>query len=121
VPSPPRFAFVFFNRVVNRLLIAILRSPLHRPLSGILLVITYTGRRSGREFTIVTGYKRTDKGVRIGVDWPERKVWWRNFTEAAGPVRVRVAGTEYAGTAVTEGDLETGVRVDVTLDGWAPA
>ena len=118
MPSPPRFVFVFFNRVANRIIGAILHSPIHRLLSGFLLAITYTGRRSGTEFTIVTGYKRWDKGVRIGVDWPERKVWWRNFTDTAGPVRVYLARTEYVGTALTQGDVDSGVVVAVTLDGW---
>ena len=114
-----RAPFVFINRIGNPILGAVLRSPAHRVLSGGLAVLTYTGRRSGDEHTIVTGYRRTDTGIRIGVGWPENKVWWRNFTEAAGQVRAIVKGTEYIGTAVANGDEATGVYVDVSLDGWA--
>jgi hypothetical protein len=116
-----RTAWRVWNRTVNPTMRALLRSPARGLLSGSLAVITYTGRRSGREYTIVTGYRRTNQGIRVGVGWPETKVWWRNFSDAAGPVRVRVGDAEYVGTAVTEGDEQVGVHVDISLDGWADA
>jgi hypothetical protein len=53
--------------------------------------------------------------VTIGVGWPERKVWWRNLREPA-PVKIRLRGRDYTGTAVAEGDEDTGVRVKVDLE-----
>jgi hypothetical protein len=115
----PRGVFKAWTRFLNPIVAWILRSPLHVLLSRFLLILTYTGRRSGREYTIVTSYSRIENGIRIGVGWPESKVWWRNFSEASPPVRVLLKGTEYQGRALSYGDEQSGVHVDVTLDGWA--
>ena len=56
-----------------------MRSPAHRLASGRLALITYTGRKSGREYTIPVLYRDKGDEVTIGVGWPERKVWWRNL------------------------------------------
>jgi deazaflavin-dependent oxidoreductase (nitroreductase family) len=106
-----RFAVV--NKTVNPLLRALLRSPLHRIVSGRLALITVTGRRSGREYTFPVGYRRDGDRVLVGVEWPERKVWWRNL-RGGGPVRIRVAGRDHPGHAQVRED-ERGVTVEVTL------
>ena len=66
----------FANAVVSGLL----RSPLHRMLSGSTDLIRYTGRRSGREFITPTQYARHGDELIILVGRPEGKTWWRNFT-----------------------------------------
>lgn len=38
------------RRIGNQFVAALLRSPLHRALSGSLILISYRGRKSGREF-----------------------------------------------------------------------
>jgi hypothetical protein len=53
--------------------------------------------------------------VRIGVAWPERKLWWRNLTDG-GRVRLRIRGTERTGHAEVSGDAASGVVVRVMLD-----
>jgi hypothetical protein len=65
----------------NPLVVALLRSPLHRMLSGSVDVIRYHGRRSGREFTTPTQYARYGDGVVILVGRPDTKTWWRNFRD----------------------------------------
>jgi hypothetical protein len=35
---------------------ALLRSPLHRLLDGTLVLLTYTGRKTGKQYTIPIGY-----------------------------------------------------------------
>jgi hypothetical protein len=106
--------FAAFNRTVNPPVKLLLRSPAHGVVSRRLALITVTGRRSGRRFTIPVGYRETDEGIEISVGWPERKRWWRNL-RGGGPVRVRVKGAEHTGWAEARGDEQTGVTVDVKL------
>ena len=81
------------NRVVRRLrdgfVGAVLRSPLHRLLSGSLLLISFTGRRTGQEHSRPVMFAEDEQGLIILVGHPEQKVWWRNLSEGA-PVRVRM-------------------------------
>jgi hypothetical protein len=114
---PGHGPFAVVNRAVNPLLAAVLRSPLHRVASGRAALITVTGRRSGREYTFPVGYSRRGDIVRIGVGWPERKLWWRNLRGDGGPVRVRVEGREYVGIGRAIGDERSGVTVEVRLEG----
>jgi hypothetical protein len=110
-----RTPFVLFNHTGNRIVRGLLRSPLHRLVSGRLALITVTGRRSGREFTFPVAYSQEGDRVTIGVEWPERKVWWRNLRDGA-PVRMRLRGAERTGHARAQGEPRTGVTVRVELD-----
>jgi hypothetical protein len=67
------------NRFVNPLVKWILRSPAHRLLSSHLLLISVTGRRSGRVYEIPVAYHQSGSSTTINVGAPERKQWWRNF------------------------------------------
>lgn len=58
----------------------LLRSPLHRLLSGSTDLVRYTGRRSGRQIVTPTQYARSGDDVIILVGRPESKTWWRNFS-----------------------------------------
>ena len=83
---------------------ALLRSRLHGLLSGSLLLVTYSGRRSGRTFTIPVLYAEAGSELVVYVGRSREKVWWRNLRGGA-PVRVRLRGHELAGTAtVVVGD-----------------
>ncbi|WP_380166272.1 nitroreductase/quinone reductase family protein [Jannaschia sp. R86511] len=83
---------------VNRLLVRLLGSGTGRGLGRNLAVLRYTGRRSGREYRLVTGYARDGRTVTIRVGMPGRKTWWRNFREPH-PLRLRLAGQSYDATA----------------------
>ena len=107
--------FAVQNRMVNPLVRGLLRSPAHGLLSRRLLLITVTGRRTGRRFTIPVGYRETDGGIEVAVGWPGRKRWWRNLRGGA-PVVVRLRGEERAGWAEAHGDERTGVTVSVALE-----
>ena len=99
---------------VNPAVKAILRSRAHRILSSRLALITFTGRRSGRRYTLPVSYRRTDGTVTIGVGAPERKQWWRNL-RAGGSVRLRLQGVEHDGWARAAGDERSQVVVTVEL------
>src|SRR3954471_874800 len=108
--------FAVVNRVVNPGLRLLLKGPLHHPLSANTALITVTGRKTGREFTIPVAYRRDGETVTIEVGWPERKRWWRNLRAPGAPVRLRLRGTDHTGHAVAQGDELEGVTVVVTLD-----
>jgi deazaflavin-dependent oxidoreductase (nitroreductase family) len=119
--ASPHTPFAVINRTVNPLVRALLRSPAHGLVSSHLALITVTGRRSGRTYTFPVGYHRDGDVVTIGIDWPDRKRWWRNLREPA-PVEIRLAGARRTGTAVARGDERSGVTVEIRLDGTsAPA
>lgn len=75
----------------NRVVMMLLRSPLHGVLSGSTDVVRYTGRRSGRVIATPTQYVAEGDGLVILVGRPESKRWWRNFREER-PVEVLVRG-----------------------------
>jgi len=85
--------FVRFGNAATKLL---LRSPLHRFLSGRFMVISVTGAKSGRRYSTPVNYVQND-GVLIVMSRTYR-TWWRNVRGGA-PVRVRLRGRERAGAA----------------------
>ncbi len=86
------------NRGVNPLLRPLLRSPLHGLASRALLLITYTGRRTGARHTIPVMYAQREAELLILVGHHERKRWWRNLADSA-PVDVVLRGRRRHGTA----------------------
>ena len=114
-----RAPFLAMNRVLNPALKTILRSPMHRLASDRVALITYTGRRSGREYTIPCFYRDKDDEVTIAVGWPDDKLWWRNLTGSGGPVTLLVRGRVLRGHAVATRDpgRDALVRVHVESQG----
>jgi hypothetical protein len=93
----------------------LLRTPLHRVASGRLALITVTGRRSGRAYTFPVAYSQDGDHVTIGVEWPQRKVWWRNLRNGC-EVQLLLRGVERTGHGQAHGDERTGVKVLVDLN-----
>ncbi|BBY55325.1 nitroreductase/quinone reductase family protein [Mycolicibacillus koreensis] len=77
--------------------------------------LTYTGRRSGRTVTIPVAYRRTGDTVVVGVNLPEAKTWWRNFTGPGAPLSLRLDGVDHPGHGVAERYADGRVQVVVTL------
>ena len=98
LPASPSVGLRINHTLVNPVVRGILRSPLHRLLSGSLMLVTFTGRRSGRRRTNPVGYARDGEALIVLVGWPERKSWWRNLRGGA-PVTVVVRGRPLAGRA----------------------
>ena len=83
----------------NALVGGVLRSPLHRTMSRSLLLLTYRGRRTGKEYTIPVGYARYRQDELVVIAGrPGGKTWWTNMRGSL-PVRVRLAGKDIAGEA----------------------
>ncbi|MET0510812.1 MAG: hypothetical protein ABW135_03910 [Thermoleophilaceae bacterium] len=78
----------------------LLLSRLHWLASRRLALITYTGRRSGRRYSIPVGYRMAGLEVTIRVGAPQRKVWWRSLTGTWTPVELIIRGRRRSGHAV---------------------
>jgi deazaflavin-dependent oxidoreductase (nitroreductase family) len=78
--------------VVNPVVRTLLRSPAHRLLSRSLLLLAYTGRRSGVRRELPAMYAGLGDRFVVVAGQPETKTWWRNFTGDVRPVTVTVAG-----------------------------
>jgi deazaflavin-dependent oxidoreductase (nitroreductase family) len=94
----------------------VLKSPLHRLLSGGLLLITYRGRRTGRERTIPVMYAEEGDRLIVLVGDATAKQWWRNLRGGA-PVELRLRGRLRCGraTVVAGGPAETGAMLSTYL------
>jgi deazaflavin-dependent oxidoreductase (nitroreductase family) len=79
------------NAIGDRTMKLLLRSPLHGLGSGSFMLVTFSGRRSGRVYTIPVNYVR-DGDVLLVVSYRHR-TWWRNLRRGA-PVTVRVKGED---------------------------
>jgi deazaflavin-dependent oxidoreductase (nitroreductase family) len=89
----------FMNKIANPLVRLILRSPLHGLMSAALLLITYRGRKSGKEFTLPVQYAQDGRTLYIIPGMPQQKTWWRNLKGGA-PVQVSLRGQIMAGEAL---------------------
>jgi hypothetical protein len=64
---------------MNPLIIGLLRSPLHSLASKGLMVVTWSGRKSGARYAIPVGYQRHADEVIVLLSKPSEKSWWKNF------------------------------------------
>lgn len=76
----------------NSLVEAVLGSPLHRLLSGKLVLIRYHDTTSGTEHIVAVQYADTHNGLVVAVDQPDTTAWWQNFT-TMGQAQVLLAGS----------------------------
>ncbi|WP_246614338.1 nitroreductase family deazaflavin-dependent oxidoreductase [Paractinoplanes bogorensis] len=81
-----------------------------------LTIVSYVGRRSGKEFQTPVAYKRQGGTVLIAVQMPDAKKWWRNFEGEGYPLALELDGRKQSGHAVARRDGRSRVLVTVTLD-----
>lgn len=67
-------------KIGNALAAGVLLSPLHRPMSRSLFLLTYEGRRSGTEYTLPLQYVEEGGTLYVWAGDADAKTWWRNFT-----------------------------------------
>src|SRR5437870_13848474 len=84
--------------MLNPVIGAVLRSPLHRLVSPGLLLLTVTERRTGRRYSIPVGYQRDGDDLVVMVSEARSKQWWRNYEEPA-PIEMRLRGEQRSGVA----------------------
>ena len=78
---------MWFNPIIKGLL----KSPLHFFVSKNMMLITYTGCKSGQAYTTPVNYIRDGKTL-YTTSWKER-TWWRNLRDGR-PVTLWVQGKE---------------------------
>ncbi|HWF69740.1 MAG TPA: hypothetical protein VG187_09275 [Mycobacterium sp.] len=105
--------------LLNAPVAAIATSPrLGARLRRSVTLITYTGRRSGRTFSIPVAYRRRgDQNIDIDANLPDAKTWWRNFLGDGAPISLTLDGVERCGHAVAHRDDKGRVTVHVRLAG----
>jgi hypothetical protein len=110
---------LLFRRVasaVNKVMLPVVRSgPGRRLFGSSMAVVTYTGRKSGREVTFPVNYRRTSSDeIVIGVMAPDAKTWWRNFTGDGAPITLRIGSDEHTGHGrAVRSNGGVSVRVDL--------
>jgi hypothetical protein len=97
------------NRLfVNRIVRAILRSPFHRVLSGRVLVLTFSGRSTGRVYALPLVYLEDDAAIYCCTLQTATR-WWKNLL-GSPQVRVLLRGEEHVATTEIVEDLEEKLR-----------
>jgi F420H(2)-dependent quinone reductase len=81
-----------------------------------IAMVTYTGRRSGRTFSIPVAYRRSGDDVEISVGMPDAKTWWRNFLNDGAPLTLRLDETDRIAHAVAKRDDKGRVTVTARLN-----
>jgi deazaflavin-dependent oxidoreductase (nitroreductase family) len=100
----PRRPNTRMTRLFNNLPKAILHSPLHGLMSKNVLLMTFRGRRSGKEYTTPLSYVQDGDMLLLGT----QMAWHKNLIGGV-PVRVRLRGQERSGTVDVISD-EAGMR-----------
>ncbi len=98
LPAPP-------PAWLNKTMMWMLRSPFHGIVSKNIMLITVTGRKSGKTYTLPVSYAREGGEVICSTDRVARS-WWKNLRGGADVV-LRLRGKDVTGRAtVIEDDLE---------------
>jgi deazaflavin-dependent oxidoreductase (nitroreductase family) len=80
--------------LVNHAMKLVLRSPVHGMVSKTILLITFTGRKSGKTYTTPVSYSQFDDQVYVFT----HATWWKNLRSGT-PVTLRLRGREVRGLA----------------------
>ncbi len=70
-----------WQKLYNPIVIALLRSPLHSLVDEQTMVITVTGRKSGKRYTLPVSYIRD--GETLLVISQKDRTWWKNLRNGA--------------------------------------
>jgi deazaflavin-dependent oxidoreductase (nitroreductase family) len=81
---------------INNAMKFVLRSPVHGMVSKTVLLITFTGRKSGKTYTTPVSYSQFEDQVFIFT----HGTWWKNLRSDT-PVILRLRGQELRGLAET--------------------
>lgn len=93
-------------RILNPIMVAMLRSPLHRAVSKSIMLLTFTGRKSGRRYTTPVSYFQENGTVYCFT----HSTWWKNLV-GGREVVVHIRGQGYHGIAKpTPDDVERIVK-----------
>jgi deazaflavin-dependent oxidoreductase (nitroreductase family) len=93
--------------IINPTVRLLLQSPLHRFWSRSLMLITFTGRRTGKVYTTPVRYLKA--GESVWAFTSVENIWWKNLRGGAA-VRLCIEGKERACRAVAVADDPEAIR-----------
>jgi len=91
----------------NSIMAFVLRSPLHGMLSKNTMLITYSGRKSGKAYTTPVNYIQVEDGLLVTSY--RKRTWWRNLRGGAS-VTLSLQGKDRQATAEVYEDDENVTR-----------
>ncbi|MBA3869204.1 MAG: nitroreductase family deazaflavin-dependent oxidoreductase [Anaerolineae bacterium] len=98
---------------MNQLMFILLRLPVvHRVISKAILLISFTGQKSGKRYSTPVGYLQ--EGNNVIILTKRFRQWWHNFEQPA-PVEMRIKGRDYQGQATALTDVETMIPLIVLI------
>jgi deazaflavin-dependent oxidoreductase (nitroreductase family) len=101
----------------NGIIIWLLRTPLHIFVSKNMMLLTYTGRKSGQQYTTPVNYfpARDQQGEYLATTSFAERTWWRNLRDGA-PVTLHLKGRQLPAHAqVYEGQADVAQGFDEFL------
>lgn len=104
-------------RVINGFAVSLINAPVLGRLFGQgLVVVRYTGRRSGNTVEMPVGYLGRGDVVTINVAAPNGKTWWRNFLGSGSELTLlNFRGADRTGHATATRNSKGRVKVTVQL------
>lgn len=99
----------------NTVMAWLLRSPLHGLISGSVVLVTVTGRKSGKTYTLPVNYVR--EGDVLHTTSYRSRTWWRNL-RGGQPAALVLQGREVSAVgevAETQEDVETALATLLRL------
>ena len=110
---------VLLNDIVspaNRLVRAVLRGPAHRLASGGLMVLDWTGRTTGKQYSIPVGYQQRGDEVVVLLSKPYDKSWWKNFrTPWPAELLIKNDQVPVTGVVIAPGEDRFHAEIERTL------
>lgn len=107
-----------WQKLYNPIVTWLLRSPLHRFLDKNTMVITVSGRKSGKLYTFPVSYIRD--GETLLVISQKDRTWWKNLQGGAG-VTVLVQGHTLQARGESYADTETAAKILLQILQRVPA
>jgi deazaflavin-dependent oxidoreductase (nitroreductase family) len=95
--------------MLNRTMKFMLRSPLHGVVSKSILLITFTGRKTGKTYTTPVSYSQTDDQVYIFT----HANWWKNLHPDT-PIGLHIRGRRLQGLPETIVEDKNAVAAGLT-------
>jgi hypothetical protein len=96
-------------KVVNPIMKALLRSPLHRLVSNHLMLLTFEGRKTGRTYSVVVGRHELEGTLVVPTGTTGRR--WRLNFRGGTPVFVTIVGRRLHGRGELVEDPEEVTRL----------
>ena len=107
-----------WQKLYNPIVIGLLHSPLHSLLDKNTMLITVTGRKSGKRYTFPVSYIRD--GETLLVISQKDRTWWKNLSNGA-PVTVLLQGHTLQARGETFTDTGMAAKILLLILQSAPA